>query len=614
MIPKKIHYCWFGGKELPEDAKKCIASWKKHCPDYEIIEWNETNYDLNKNEYVREAYKSKKWAFLTDYIRLDIIYNEGGIYLDTDVELLKPLDDLLDNEIYLGMEQVGTVNTGQGFGAKKGNKFVKENKEYYEKNKCVDKDGNFIKTICVKITTELLEKYGLKKENEIQVLKNDIKILPTDYFCPLIMGTNKLKITKNTYSIHHFEGSWKSENKIIRKLDYYTILPKQEIKKFLNIKDKKPTIKSLIINDDKKYLENMFVLFILINTIFKGLGFENDSLLYLIGMAISFIPLLIKIINTQYTKKEKYFIIFSLIIGFGSIISTEKPTLLVTILGIIGVKNVDINKLLKNMLNVRVTTFTITISLAILGIISKGEMVMWRNGVMDVRTSLGYSHPNILHLSLFIIIALYIMCYYDKIKLKNYALLLLINVLFYGFSVSRTGFAVTSFLIIISYLSTLQRKKLNIIIKKSPKYLFLFLLFMSIITGIFYSSSSIIQNLNVILNGRIAYSSFYLNNYDLSLFGSTLKKGAILDNSYILFVVQYGILGLLYIMGMYVNLYKNIEKNKNISVSMVLLSIFVYIFTESFAINIFMNFLLLYVTMPFSHEKEQNIALGRKYE
>ena len=117
MIPKKIHYCWIGGNPLPELAIKCIESWKKYCPDYEIIEWNEKNYDFRKNQFMREAYDEKKWGFVPDYARLDIIYEHGGIYLDTDVEIIKPLDSLLKEQGFAGMEQPGIVALGLGFGA-----------------------------------------------------------------------------------------------------------------------------------------------------------------------------------------------------------------------------------------------------------------------------------------------------------------------------------------------------------------------------------------------------------------------------------------------------------------------------------------------------------------
>ena len=232
MIPKRIHYCWFGNNPLPENANRCIQSWQKYCPDYEIIQWNEKNYNINKNKYTKYTYENKKFAFLTDYVRLDIIYNEGGIYLDTDVELIKPLDDLLNTNAYIGMEQVGTVNTGQGFGAIKGHPFIKENKEYYEKHDFWS-TGRFKKIICVKATTKILEKYGLKKQNVLQKVC-DIDIYPIEYFCPLKVGTNKLYITKNTYSIHHFNASWYTGNKVIKKIKYYLIPLKQHIKILIN--------------------------------------------------------------------------------------------------------------------------------------------------------------------------------------------------------------------------------------------------------------------------------------------------------------------------------------------------------------------------------------------
>ena len=126
MIPKIIHYCWFGGNEIPENDKKCIESWKKYCPDYKIIRWDESNYDYKKNSYMREAYEAKKWGFVPDYARLDIIYNYGGIYLDTDVELLKSLDEILDCEGFFGFESENLVNLGLGFGAVKGNEIIRD--------------------------------------------------------------------------------------------------------------------------------------------------------------------------------------------------------------------------------------------------------------------------------------------------------------------------------------------------------------------------------------------------------------------------------------------------------------------------------------------------------
>lgn len=204
MIPKVIHYCWFGGNVLPDSALKCIESWQKFCPDYEIKEWNEKNYDVNKIQYVKEAYQEKKYAFVTDVARLDIVLQEGGIYLDTDVEIVKSLDELLVHEAYMGMETVGRVNTGLGFGAKKHNLQIKSNLDLYTDAKFGDM------MTCVTYTTNMLIRQGLKKNNEVQEI-NGLVILPTDYLCPLSFETSNLDITENTYSIHHYDMSWKDK-------------------------------------------------------------------------------------------------------------------------------------------------------------------------------------------------------------------------------------------------------------------------------------------------------------------------------------------------------------------------------------------------------------------
>ena len=232
MIPKKIHYCWFGGNPLPEDIKRYIESWKKYCPDYELIRWDESNYDVHKNTYVEQAYQNKKWAFLTDYARLDIIYEYGGIYLDADVELVHCLDDLLQNSCYMGMEQVGTVATGLGFGAEPMHPFLRENMKPYEEQNFIQEDGTFKPPICVKVTTNLLKEKGLAVENKIQKIQN-VTVYPTDYFCPLKMGTNKLTITENTHSIHHYAASWYTGNALVRKIKYYLIPTKIFIKKYI---------------------------------------------------------------------------------------------------------------------------------------------------------------------------------------------------------------------------------------------------------------------------------------------------------------------------------------------------------------------------------------------
>ena len=208
MIPKIIHYCWFGGSTLPKVAEKCIESWKKYCPDYEIKEWNESNFDLNCCDFAKEAYAAEKWAFVSDYARLRIVYDEGGIYLDTDVELIKSLDDLLDNRCYMGEETTGFVATGLGFGAEKNSKIVGELLEEYAEKHFRFNDGTYDLTPCVEKNTKPLKKYGYYFSGK-KIWKNEnVTIFPPEYFCPLNYDTGEKNITKNTYSIHLYNASW----------------------------------------------------------------------------------------------------------------------------------------------------------------------------------------------------------------------------------------------------------------------------------------------------------------------------------------------------------------------------------------------------------------------
>ena len=208
-IPKVIHYCWFGRGELPALAKKCIKSWKKYCPDYEIICWNEDNFDLTQNRYVRQAYEAKKWAFVSDVARLKIIAEHGGIYLDTDVELLKPLDDLLDCSGFMGFDEKGIVATGLGFGAEKGNKIVEEFLHDYDEIPFRLPDGSYDLTPCPDRNTAALRRLGMDTGNTHQTFLDTV-FLPQEYLCPMDYYTGKKTITKNTYSIHHYSASWTS--------------------------------------------------------------------------------------------------------------------------------------------------------------------------------------------------------------------------------------------------------------------------------------------------------------------------------------------------------------------------------------------------------------------
>lgn len=211
MIPKKIHYCWFGRGELSTTAKKCIKSWKKYCPDYEIIEWNEDNFDIHQNEYTRKVYAEKKYAFLSDYARLKIVYEQGGIYLDVDVELVKSLDDLLGNDAYFGFETKEFINTGVGFGAKKGNLAIKFLLDEY--NQLLDGTKEVIG--CPILNTEGLVKLGLVRNGQLQKLA-ECTVYPAEYFNPYDDPTGRLNKTKNTYSIHWYAKSWLDKKSIIR--------------------------------------------------------------------------------------------------------------------------------------------------------------------------------------------------------------------------------------------------------------------------------------------------------------------------------------------------------------------------------------------------------------
>ena len=208
-IPKVIHYCWFGRGELPRLAEKCIQSWKKYCPDYEIVCWNEDNFDINQNKYAREAYEAGKWAFVSDYVRLKVMYDEGGIYLDTDVELIKPLDPLIEENGYMGFDDRGIISTGLGFACEKGNDLVAALLADYDNISFVLPDGTYDITPCPDRNAKVFERLGMDISNHNQLFMG-IRMLPEDYLCPMKYYTGKKMITPNTYSIHYFCASWTS--------------------------------------------------------------------------------------------------------------------------------------------------------------------------------------------------------------------------------------------------------------------------------------------------------------------------------------------------------------------------------------------------------------------
>lgn len=206
MIPKKIHYCWFGGKPKPDKVNKMIDSWKKYCPDYEIKEWNETNFDINTNLYCKEAYNLKKWAFVSDVARLYALYNEGGIYMDTDVEVIRTFDDLLNDNGFLGFECTSCISTAV-IGTVQNNEFIKVFLDSYNERNFILSDGNFDTTTNVYKLTKLLLSYGLQCNGSKQEIRGFI-IYPRDYFTPYDYINGKLSLTENTFSIHWFSQTW----------------------------------------------------------------------------------------------------------------------------------------------------------------------------------------------------------------------------------------------------------------------------------------------------------------------------------------------------------------------------------------------------------------------
>lgn len=234
MIPKIIHYCWFGKGNMPEEAKKMIATWVKYCPDYKIIRWDESNFDINSNDYVKEAYESKKFAFVTDYVRLYALYHFGGIYMDTDVEVCKSFNDLLNNAAFSSYESTNFIPTGTMAASKK-NKWIKLLLDDYENIHFLKNGIMDLTTNTKRITETTLKNYNIQLDGEI-INTTDFTIYPFDYLCAKDWNTGKIYKTKNTYTIHHFAKSWQKRStkiygnlrRFIKKSDFF-ILKKLDV-------------------------------------------------------------------------------------------------------------------------------------------------------------------------------------------------------------------------------------------------------------------------------------------------------------------------------------------------------------------------------------------------
>lgn len=209
-IPKVIHYCWFGGGEMPPLAYKCIESWHKFLPDFEIKRWDESNFDVSIIPYVSEAYKEGNYAFVSDYARVWIIYNYGGIYFDVDVEVVSPIYDIIGKGCFMGLDdnlRIMNVCLGLGFGGIKKLPILKQVLDIYANMNFILEDGSHNSYGIVPLVTDLLKKNGLKEENRVQTVEN-ITVYPWDYFCPINYTSGEIKITQNTRTIHHFTSLW----------------------------------------------------------------------------------------------------------------------------------------------------------------------------------------------------------------------------------------------------------------------------------------------------------------------------------------------------------------------------------------------------------------------
>lgn len=205
-IPKIVHYCWFGGNKKPDIVEKCLNSWNEFLYDYKIIEWNEDNFDINSNDYVKQAYEAKKFAFVSDYVRVYALYNYGGIYFDTDVEVFKSFDDLLEHESLWGFEEKNYIATST-IGAQKGNKLIGEFLELYRDKCFIKNDGSFDDFTNVAMVTDMLKNKGIKLDGTYQSIEG-ATIYSQTYFSPYDYINCRKIITEDTYCMHHFYKSW----------------------------------------------------------------------------------------------------------------------------------------------------------------------------------------------------------------------------------------------------------------------------------------------------------------------------------------------------------------------------------------------------------------------
>ena len=245
MIPKIIHYCWYGQNEIPEDIKYYIDTWKKYCPDYKIICWNENNTNLNENKYLKQAYDAKKYAFVTDYMRLKVLSEYGGIYMDTDIELCKSLDEYLHHRAFIGCQDENVFSTGL-IASEANHPWIAKLFEHYNDLEFINNDGTYnLKPNTILITEITEDLYNWKFKNELQYLNDDICVYPVEYFCCKNWITGKIEKSSETVAIHHYKGSWLSEedkrrskSHLMKKNLIIKLIGKNNLEKAKSLRDK----------------------------------------------------------------------------------------------------------------------------------------------------------------------------------------------------------------------------------------------------------------------------------------------------------------------------------------------------------------------------------------
>lgn len=353
--------------------------------------------------------------------------------------------------------------------------------------------------------------------------------------------------------------------------------------------------------------KKLFLIFLYINVFCKAIGLSNDDKIYVVLLILGTAILALKIFNDKFSKKELLYLGIIILIGFGSFIIGGKTTLFLTCLCIAGMKSIDVDKTFKGMFIIRLFTFITIVTLSLLGILQNTEIYMWRDGGFDVRYALGFDHPNTLHLSLFILISLYIYCRYNKLNIIDYAILIGFNFFIFSFSNSRTGFIVTLLLIFITMLS--RNKHIKNQILKIPIYIYISLIIITFLTAYLYGKIPIMYNLDELFNGRIAYSHYYLDTYGLTLLGSNISvdTNALFDNGYLYMYTQFGIVGFLLISSWIFKICKSVKKTQNVKRAILIMCYLIYIFTESFTPNIFMNIILLFIADYIYNTKKEKL-------